>query len=64
MAKRGRPVKEDAKRGQYRLRMCEEDEAMLDFVCANTGESKAEVIRRGIKYAYNLEKARQILDTQ
>ena len=59
MKKRGRPVKEDAKRGKFQIRMSAEDEAMLNFVCERTGKSKTEAIRMALKAAYNLEKAKE-----
>ena len=59
MKKRGRPVKEDAKRGKFQIRMSAEDEAMLDFVCEKTGKNKTEAVRMALKAAYNLEKTRK-----
>ena len=58
MAKRGRPVKEDARRGQYRLRMSEEEEAMLDYIQEQTGKSKAEIFREGLRRVYILTRHR------
>ena len=54
--KRGRPCKDNKKSNQYRLRMTDEELAMLDFVSGKTGESKADVFRRLLKMAYNLAK--------
>lgn len=59
MAKRGRPQKEDSKRGQYRLRTSEKDEALLDEICRLTGQTKAEVIRDGIRIMYAYMKTKE-----
>ena len=64
ITKRGRPRKEEARRGQYRLRTNEEEEKMLDYIHENTGETKADILRRGLKTLYNLEKTRHYLDIQ
>ena len=53
MNKRGRPAKEDSKRGQYRLRMSKEDEAMLDFISKELKRNKAEALRFAIKFMYD-----------
>ena len=54
MAKRGRPVKEDTRRGQYLLKMNEEEKAMLDYIQEQTGKSKAEIFREGLRRVYIL----------
>lgn len=61
MNKRGRPVKEDSKRGKFQLRLSEEDEAMLDYIRKDTGETKAEAFRKGLKAYYHLVKTRNML---
>ena len=45
MGTRGRPKKEDAGKGQYRLRTDATDEELLDYLCERTGKTKAEIIR-------------------
>lgn len=55
MAKRGRPVKEDAKRDGYRLRLNEEERDMLDILKIKTGRSISEILRKGIELQYYLE---------
>lgn len=52
--RRGRPEKEDAYDKQYRLRMNSEEEHMLNYLAFNTGLSKAEILRKGLKYLYNM----------
>ena len=54
--KRGRPKTEDAKDYGYRLRMSGEDIAKLEYIHKKTGESKADILRRGLNMAYNLAK--------
>lgn len=45
MAKRGRPIKEDAKRTRYSVRFSEEENNMLVAYCEKVGKAKADVIR-------------------
>lgn len=45
MAKRGRPVKEDAKRNRYMVRFNEEENDVLAAYCQKVGRAKADVIR-------------------
>lgn len=47
-----RPLSENPKSKQYRLRMTENDEKILELCCEKTGLSKAEVIRLGIQKVY------------
>ena len=64
MNKRGRPAKEDAKRGQYRLRTGVKEEKMLDYLVEITGKNKAEIFREALRMLYNLEKTKHYLDSQ
>lgn len=54
--KRGRPLKECSKHGQYRLRISDKDAEMLDFMSKKKGLSKAEIIRNSLRTYYNLVK--------
>lgn len=47
----GRPT-EDPKNLSTRVRFSEDDVAMLEFCCKETGMKKSEVIRLGIKKVY------------
>lgn len=47
----GRPTT-DPKVLSTRIRLSEQDIKLLDFCCAKTGKSKAEIIRMGIKEVY------------
>lgn len=47
----GRPT-EDPKNLSTRVRFSEDDIAMLEFCCKETGKKKSEVIRMGIKKVY------------
>ena len=49
--KRGRPTV-DPKTHETRIRMSDEDVALLAVCCERTGMSKAEVIRQGIREVY------------
>lgn len=46
---RGRPKKEDTRRGQRRLRTDTTNEELLDYLCERTGKTKAEIIRIGLR---------------
>lgn len=45
MGKKGRPPIEDKRDNIYRLRMNDEELAQLNFIVAETGLSKSEIIR-------------------
>lgn len=47
----GRPTV-DPKKHETRIRMSDEDVRILEICCKNTGLSKAEVIRKGIREVY------------
>ncbi len=53
---RGRPKKENSKSYRYGLRLTEDEIRMLEEVCESTGESKSDIIRRGLTMIYNLNK--------
>lgn len=59
MEKRGRPLKEDAKRKQFRIRMTDEQAEMLNFTSERLGVSKTDVILKALNIQYNLAKKRQ-----
>lgn len=50
--KRGRPKSENAKLEQYRLRMNTEELQMLEWCCQQTGKSKADILRIGLRSVY------------
>lgn len=58
MKNRGRPKKENARKIGYLLRINDEEKAMLDYLSGKLRQSKADVIRKGLKILYNLEKYR------
>lgn len=58
MKNRGRPKKNNSRTLGYRLRMDDEEAAMLDYLSEKLRLSKADVIRKGLKILYNLEKCR------
>lgn len=48
----GRPT-DNPKRHETRIRMSDEDIQILEFCCKETGLTKAEIIRKGIRKVYN-----------
>lgn len=57
--KRGRPLKEDTKRDQYRIRMTSRERDTLRWLAIQRDTSEADVIRDALKMLENLEKVRQ-----
>lgn len=51
----GRPTNEP-KVLNTRIRLSEKDVEMLEYCCEQTGKTKAEIIREGIKEVYNKTK--------
>ncbi len=49
MAKRGRPVKENARRRRYELRMNDEEAELLGGLTKKTGMDRADVIRTALE---------------
>lgn len=47
----GRPTS-DPKKHETRIRMSDEDVRLLEACCQATGESKTDIIRRGIRLVY------------
>ena len=47
----GRPTT-DPKNHEIRIRMSDEDVKLLDTCCKATGQTKAEIIRQGIREVY------------
>lgn len=50
---RGRPKKDDSRSQQYRVRLNDTEDAMLDHVSRSTGLPKSEIFRRAIKDYYS-----------
>lgn len=48
----GRPPSKDPKRHETRIRMSDEDVAILEYCCKMTGKSKTDIIREGIREVY------------
>lgn len=42
------------KQHQYRLRISDEELDMLDEISTNTGMTKADILRKGLRMVYNL----------
>lgn len=52
MSPKGRPTK-NPKKHETRIRMSDEDVALLEYCSKATGKSKSDVIREGIREVYN-----------
>lgn len=48
----GRPVKEDSRDKQYRIRLNDAEDEMLGFCSLETGEAKSEIFRKALKAYY------------
>ena len=51
-----RPRRDGSKTGRIEIRISADEEQMLNDLSDLTGESKSDIIRKGIKMSYNLEK--------
>ena len=54
--KRGRPVKQDAKRKKISVRVEGTDVEKLDFLVNERGMTYTEVFKHGLKMTYNLKR--------
>lgn len=54
--KRGRPRSEKPKGKQTNIRLSDEEQDMLSFMCYKTGKSQTDIIREALKMKYNLVK--------
>ena len=52
----GRPRRDGSKTARIEIHISAEEEQMLNDLSDLTGESKSDIIRKGIKMSYNLEK--------
>lgn len=50
--KQGRPPSDKPKIHNTRIRMSDDELSMLDYCCKETGMTKADIIRKGIKVLY------------
>lgn len=48
----GRPPKDDSRDKQYRIRLNDVEDDMLDFCSTETGEAKSEIFRKALKSYY------------
>ena len=53
----GRPTS-DPKKHETRIRMSDEDVKLLEYCCKETGLSKSDIIRKGIREVYSKIKNR------
>ena len=54
--KQGRPFAYEAKKNWIQVRIGSKEQEMLDFIISKTGETKSDVIRRGLLNCYNIAK--------
>lgn len=54
--KRGRPIKAGSKNSRMELRLTDREVEMLEYVMDETGLSKSEVLRMGLRAQYLKEK--------
>ena len=54
--KRGRPIKQDAKRKKISVRVEGTDVEKLDFLVGEKGMTYTEICKQGLKMIYNLKK--------
>ena len=54
--KRGRPVKQDAKRKKISVRVDGTDVEKLDFLVNEKGMTYTEIFKQGLKMTYNLKR--------
>ena len=54
MKKRGRPIKEDAKRRAFNLRLTDDEAVMLNILSSETGKTMTEILRKGLEMQYKL----------
>ena len=56
--KRGRPPKEKSRNCCYKIRMTEDEMAVLDNISRKTGKNKSDILREGLQMQHNLFKFR------
>lgn len=54
MAKRGRPIKPDAKRNGMNIRLSKEENEMLHELSKKSGKKRSEVLVTGLKKLYEM----------
>ena len=52
----GRPRRDGSRKSTFIFRLNSDEEQMLNELSELTGESKSDIIRKGIRMSYNLEK--------
>ena len=55
-SKRGRPKTGNSRKNRYNLRLNDEESGYLDYIFDKTGTKKSDILRKGLKMYYNLEK--------
>ena len=54
MENRGRPKKEDVRNNNCIVRMSEQEVVMLNLLSIETGQSKSDILRKGLEMQYKL----------
>ena len=52
MSPKGRPTN-NPKKGRLEIRTSEEEEKMLEYCCKQTGKTRTEIVREGIREVYD-----------
>lgn len=58
----GRPKIDDVRDKLYRVRVNDEEEQMLNYICNRTGQRKADIFRTAVREYYNRERDREYND--
>ena len=56
--RRGRPKKEETKKELLIVRIDDDEKDMIEYLSEMSGMSKSEIVRKGMRMLYNLEKYR------
>lgn len=60
----GRPKIDDVRDKLYRVRVNDEEEQMLNYICNRTGQRKADIFRTAVREYYNRERDREYVSQE
>ena len=60
----GRPRRDGSKTGRIEIRISAEEEQMLNDLSDLTGESKSDIIRKGIKMSYRIDRIEKMIEKE
>lgn len=64
MAHRGRPTVKDKREKQYRVRLNDAENDMLDYCSQSTGEPKSQIFRKALEEYYRKVKLNEYIDQE